>query len=424
MFNSKINNLFKSEFLQNALTLISGVGIAQLIPILLQTYLRRIFSPEDFGAFAVYMSMLGIIAIISSLRYQMAIVIPKKDEEAVNLFFLVLFINISFLILLYTLILFFKNEILELVNFPVKYAYWLYFLPLSIFLFSVYDAMNYWLIRKKAFKASAINKISRRSFEGITQTVAGIMKKPFGLVLGDIIGNIANNISGIIQIRKNGFLGNLFNKKVLIKVIKKYSDFPKNAIPAMLNTAGTLLPIIFINKFYSESITGYFDLTRMVLSVPGILISAAISNVLLQNISEKINQSLSIKKDLKNVFFALLIISFLEIIIIINFAPALFTFVFGKSGTISGIYSQILIFSFAFRFIVSPLSFALIALRKIKIISFWQILYFSSILLLPLFKRLSFQDFIKIYVLIDIILYIIYFILIYLTVKKYETRLN
>ena len=423
MLKQKIKNLFKSEFLRNALTLISGVGLAQLIPIIMQTFLRRMFLPEVFGAFAVYMSMVGILVIISSLRYQMAIVIPKKDQDAANIFFLTFFINLVFFIILLISIILFKNTIANILDFPTKYISWLYFLPFSVFLFSVYDSINYWLIRKKAFKSSAINKISRRSFEGLTQATFGFSKQAFGLIIGDLIGNVANNISGIFQAKKNGLSLSLLDKKYIFSVMKKYVDFPKNSIPALLNTAGTLLPVIFINKFYSESITGYFDLARIVLSVPSILISVAISNVLLQNISEKVNKALSIKKELLNVFYVLAILGIIELAIIVSFGPSLFTFVFGDNGTMSGILSQTLIFSFVFKFIVSPLSFVFIALRKIKIISIWQSLYFLSILSLILFKSLLFNDFIKIYVIIDIILYSLYFILIFIAVKKYEKKL-
>ncbi len=416
-------NLKTSGFLRNSLTLITGVGIAQIIPILLQPILRRIFSPEDFGAFAVYMSIVGILSEVAMFRYQMAIVTPKKDAEAENLYFLANFINIIFAFFLMICILIFKDAIIKFINFPEKYSYWLYFVPVSIFLFVSYDATNYWLIRKKAFKSSAINKIVRRSSEGATQTIFSLFKMPFGLIVGDVFGSIANNISGIIQAKKSGLSFNSISKKNLLLAAKKYLDFPKNSIPALLNSAATLLPILFINKIYSESITGYFDLSRLVLSVPGMLISVAISQVLLQKISEKKNKSLSIKKDLGQVFLVLVLIGILEIIIISLFGPVLFNFVFGETGTTSGAYSQILVFSYAFKFIIFPFSLIFIALNKIKTISIWQIIYFAVILSLLFFKNLLFEDFLKIYVFIEILSYCLYFIFMFFTVKKYESHI-
>jgi O-antigen/teichoic acid export membrane protein len=43
----------QSDFLRNTVILVFGTGIAQMIPILLQPVLRRIYAPADFGAFAV-----------------------------------------------------------------------------------------------------------------------------------------------------------------------------------------------------------------------------------------------------------------------------------------------------------------------------------------------------------------------------------
>ena len=424
MINYLRKKYFKSEFLRNAFTLVTGVGIAQLIPILLQPILRRLFSPDDFGAFAVYMSLVGILTVVAMFRYQMAIVIPKDDDEAANIFFLGLILNTIFIIITIICIIIFKDFLIRILDFPEKYSYWLYFIPASVFLFCSYDAMNFWLIRKKAFKSSAINKVVRRSTEGTVQTIFSFLNYPVGLTFGDIILNVANNISGIIQVKKNGLSFSLFDKKKIIFLLKKYIDFPKNSIPALFNSAATLLPILFINKIYSENITGYFDLSRMVLAVPGILISTAIAQVLLQKLSEKKNKSLRIRKDLQNVFLVLVLIGIIEIIIILLFGPQLFTFVFGKNGTVSGVYSQILIYSYVFRFIISPFSVIFIALKKIKIISIWQSIYFLSILSLLFFDNLLFKDFLKVYVLIEIILYSFYFILILRTVKKYESGLN
>ena len=45
----------KSEFSRNVLTLMTGTTIAQAIPI--RPILIRIYSPEDFGAFALHIGL-------------------------------------------------------------------------------------------------------------------------------------------------------------------------------------------------------------------------------------------------------------------------------------------------------------------------------------------------------------------------------
>ena len=74
----------KSTALKNAFILSAGTIVGQAIPILLQPLLRRLFSIEEFGTYAIYTSVFGVIVVLSSLRYEMAIMQPKHDNEAAN----------------------------------------------------------------------------------------------------------------------------------------------------------------------------------------------------------------------------------------------------------------------------------------------------------------------------------------------------
>ena len=58
-----LKKIKKSEFLSNSLILITGTFIAQLIPIILQPFLRRIFSPSDFGYFAIFTTIVGVLVL-------------------------------------------------------------------------------------------------------------------------------------------------------------------------------------------------------------------------------------------------------------------------------------------------------------------------------------------------------------------------
>ena len=67
--------------LRNVITLITGTAIAQAIPIAISPVLTRIYSPDDFGVFALYLSITSIIAIVATGRYELAITLPAKNEE-------------------------------------------------------------------------------------------------------------------------------------------------------------------------------------------------------------------------------------------------------------------------------------------------------------------------------------------------------
>lgn len=417
--------LTKSDFSKNTLILVSGTVAAQAIPLLLHPFLRRIYTPEDFGAMAIFLSIFSMLTIVSALRYEATIVLPESDNEASNILSLTFIISLILNFLFLITILLFKEPIIKLIGLPLKYSNYIYFLPITSFLFSCYQSLNYWLIRQKAFKASSVNKIVRRTVEGTTQLVMGLLKIPGGLFVGDLLGNFSNVMSGVRQIFKSKFSLATVSKKEIVAVFKKYIDYPKyNVVPTLLSSAASLLPFLFINKFYSTEIVGYLDLSRMVLSIPLIFISATISQVLFQQITEKKHKLLSIKTDLLNIVYLLIAIISLEAIILLLFGNDLFQLIFGDQYILSSTFSKILIFSFSLNFITSTFSSVYITFDKIKINSIWQIAYFVSICSLLLFSHLEILDFIKVYVVIEVVMSIINCVILFKIVYSYENQIK
>ncbi|MEI7595031.1 MAG: oligosaccharide flippase family protein [Bacteroidota bacterium] len=427
---NKISKLYSKifagrDFAKNTTTLMLGTILAQLIPILLQPILRRIFSPEEFGAFSVYQSLIGIFTMFVTLRYDLAIVLPKKEKTAANLLFLSFGLNLIISTILFFVLLIFGDPIAILLDFPSSHRVFMYFVPLGVFMFCFYQSINYWLIRKKAFVASAANKVSRRAAEGIIQTGSGFAKISGGLIIGDLFGNLINCSVGIWQMLRQGYKQKFISRVQLNYVAKKYIEFPKyNLLPTLLSACGSLIPILFINKFYNAQTVGFFDLSRQMLSIPFALVSMSIAQVLLQRLTEKKNQLQSIKKDLTSVFWFLGTIVIIELIVILFWGPFLFGLFFGKIWNTSGTYSQIMVFSYVTNFIVSSFTGVFISLNKIKLYSIWQTFYFGAICLLLLFKGIEFTSFLKIFVFIDLTMYLMLLILIIFVVNNYEKKIN
>lgn len=397
-------DFLKSDLLRNTSILISGTALAQLIPILLQPVLRRYFSPDTFGAYSVYTSLIGILIVISSFRYELAIILPDNDKEAAAVFYLAVILNFIFNIFLILVIFLWKIKILLFLNLPDKFAIYLYLVPLGTFLFSLYQSLNYWLIREKRFLPISLNKFIRRGFEGGAQLTFKFAKVSNGLIYGDLIGHISNICSGIYQGMRSGLSISLFSPRKIMYVLYRYSDYPKfNIVPAFMSACSYLLPAIMINKFYSPENTGYFDLSKLLLSIPLALIATSISNVLLQQISEKDKSKISIRRDLISMFYLVALVSVLEIGTIMFFAEDIFRIFFGPKWIFSGTISKIMVWAFTFNFIVSSFSSIFISLNKIKLLSAWQVLYFLSIISLFFFHNLAFNSFLRLYVLIEVI---------------------
>lgn len=414
-----------SRVIKNILTLTGGTVVAQLIAILVQPVLRRIIPVEDFGVYAVYMSVVGIFSTIVTLRYHIAIVIPKSEKEASELVIGGISISILSSIILLIILISAQNTLLRWLNIEKDFYWWFYFLPLSVFLAGNYLVINNWLVRIGKFNISATNKVIRRTGEGISQIGFAIKNNSFGLVLGDIFGSFINNIIGIIQLYKTGIMLKDITYKSIIHTLIKYVEFPKyNFLPFLFNNAALMLPVIIVNRAFSQEVTGHFDLTRQVLAVTLGLLSASISQVYLQRIAEKKNKNQKILKDILKASKYMGAIAIGIVLIILFGGKFLFSLVFGSEYLISGIYAKIIIVSYAMRFIASSLSVVFISLQKLKINAVWQISYFLTILILFFIKFQTITDFLYSYLIIDLVMYLVYYVLIILKTIEYDKSIS
>jgi O-antigen/teichoic acid export membrane protein len=415
----------KSDLIRNIAILISGTTIAQLIPILLQPLLRRFFLPEVFGAYAVYLSLIGILIMVASLKFELAIILPEDDETASNLLALTVLLNFCFCSLILLVIIAFRASVLNLFNIPEPYSIYLYFIPLGVFLYSMYQSINFWLIRKKRFFLLSLNKFLRRGTEGSGQVALMFAGSSAGLVIGDVLGQIVNCVSGTVQAFRNGFELRYLSIAKFGYIIRKYIEYPKfNLLPSFMSACSYLMPALMINRFFSTEFTGYFDLSKLMLSIPLALVATSISNVLLQMVSEQYRNKLSFARNLYPIIILVVLICLIEIIVIRLWGKELFIFFFGNEWELSGIISKVLVWAFAFNFLTASFSSLFISMKKIKLLSVWQLFYFLAILSLIFFRRFSFEKFVQTYVVIEIICStLITFLMIYV-IWSYENRLK
>lgn len=426
-----LKKIKQSEFLSNSLILITGTLIAQLIPILLQPFLRRMFSPSEFGYFAIYTTIVGVLISLSNLKYENAIVVAKKNETANDLLKGGIIISFFFSSVILILMILFESTwtaFFEISDFN-KNIFWL--IPISVFALSSYQCMNFWFIRFKKFKTSSANKLIRRSSEGSSQLFLGFLKKSKtvksnfnGLIIGGVIGDVSNFIFGLWQCRKYGLKWTQFNFKNIKYALKKHKEFPIfNALPSFLNTFSLMFPIIIVSFLFGNEITGQFDLSRVVLALPLALISVSVSQVYLQRISEQIKNKQKIFKEYKKMLLLLASLSIPGAIIGYLICEPIFILFFGENWTTAIKITQILIFSYAIKFIVSPLSVSIIALEKLKWSALWQFSYFILIISLFFLKGKSFEEFFIIYAILEIVIYLLYFVITTYLILSHDKQL-
>jgi len=87
-----LTKLFKNKLFKNFAILMTGTGLAQLMPELTSPVLTRLYSQEDFGLFATYAAIVSVLTILATAQYDIAIMMPKNKRIAFNLLVFI-FIN-------------------------------------------------------------------------------------------------------------------------------------------------------------------------------------------------------------------------------------------------------------------------------------------------------------------------------------------
>lgn len=353
----KIKIILKNKFLQNVLTLMSGTAIAQVITLIISPILTRYYTPEEFGELAFFTTSVAILAIVSSLRLEHSIMLPKSNDEAIKIYRItVLFSGIVNLCVFFSLFLF-GNKINSIL-FKSDTIWWMYFIPLAAFLNNYYQSCFFIANRYKEYKILSFSKVVQSFSAAVTNILSGVMNISAGLILGNIIGWLfSSNIVGRILMRRNNE-GNSINWYEVKSVFSRYRDFPLVSTPhALMNTISSSFPIFSLGYFFSSTITGYYSLGLRIIQLPLGVISSSIQSVLYEKVVNLYNANSKITPFLKKYLLLTFSISIIPYLIFVIAAPNLFAVIFGESWRQAGDYIVILSPWLYIVFLTSPLSF-------------------------------------------------------------------
>ena len=354
-----MNNQFKpqSEFSQNVLTLMTGSTLSQAIPIAVSPILTRLYKPEDFGLYAIFVAIITIIGTIVSGRYELAIILPKKDEDAINIFGLGILITIFITVLTTILVFVFNDSIVYLLN-NQEMKYWLYLMPVSVFLAGCHNQLIYFNNRFKNFKELSNTLILKSSISAVVQLSCGFIRRgAVGLISGQIFSQLVADISLSQIIVKNKNLLYKINKIKIIEMATRYRNFPKYSILAILaNKLSYQLTNIIISLVYSVATLGFYSHVQRVLGLPSFLIGTSIGRVFIHEANKEKQRTGKAIKTWKKTMKKLVLIGAPIFSLLFITVESLFAFVFGEPWRIAGEYAQIVIPFFFVQFMVSSIS--------------------------------------------------------------------
>lgn len=358
----KVKDKFNSQggFFKSVSVLVGGTAFAQAVGVLVLPIITRLYNPENFALFAVYSSILSILSVAICLRFEIAIPLPKKDEDALSLFILALLSNIGLTTVIALSILLFQDLILEVINQP-QLAPFIWFIPIGVFFAGLYNALQYWTTRKKQFKTIAKTRMTQSIASSSVQISGGYLGfGAFGLIIGQVVNFSAGIVRLFIGFRKE--TKELVNRVSILKLKKnwkRYDKFPKySTFEALAHIMAMQLPIIIIAAVAIGPEAGYLALAMKVMAIPITLIGGAIAQVYLAHASEYYDKG-ELRSYTLQTIKKISIITILPLLIIGAISPFIFPILFGEEWSRAGYMITWMIPWFAMQILSSPVSMSL-----------------------------------------------------------------
>lgn len=348
-------------FIGGVLALSGGAVIAQGLGVISTPVITRLFMPEAMGIAAIFLSIVSLIGLIGCFTYDLAIILPKSDEDAANI--LILCFALVFIVsgLVALLILVCGSSIFALFKVPeLESVKW--FIPIGVFLVSLGGPLRYWNTRHKHFKRLALVRIQSivvnivavlsAGFTGFTAGFHMVIARVFGLAAVPVF--LGRFLLGREDLR---FFSRACSREKVLELARRYRKFPLvGSWNALLNQASREVPTILIASFFGVGTAGLYSLTRRFMSIPSLLVSHGVGQVFFQrSAAEKANDG-DLAYLYENVIERLVSIGLLPMLIIAMTGPKLFGFVLGEKWADAGVYAAILTIWLFFIFIFSPLT--------------------------------------------------------------------
>jgi O-antigen/teichoic acid export membrane protein len=335
----------KSEFSKNVLTLMTGTTIAQAIPIAISPILTRIYTPEDFGVFALFISIVSIFGSIANGRYELAIMLPKKDEDAINIVALSIIISFFVSFIAFLIVFIFNTQITNLLG-NQEILNWLYFIPLTVLFTGLYQSFNYWLNRKKQYKRLATSRVVQTGTTATSNLSMGFCGfGSSGLILSGILGQgVATAILAKMVWGEDKYIIKEVKKLKIFALAKRYIKFPKFDLPSsIIYSFYSNMAVIFFTKFFESSVSGFYFFANRIIKTPFNFFISAFSDVFYQKLSETRGDYEKIAKEINYFSVKLFKITFIPFFLIVYSSYFSVELIFGEKW--KELYIYIFIFS-------------------------------------------------------------------------------
>jgi O-antigen/teichoic acid export membrane protein len=262
----------RSNFFQSVTKVAGGTALAQGIGVLASPIIARLYTPEDMSLWGLFVSFVGVASVVTTLRYEVAVVAARTEEEARCLAVGSLVVSGGLSVLAVGVFEFLRQK--DIFGFGL-------FHPWASLLVGLALAATSWamILRYFATRLGAFHIIGRVTvFQALWRIVAQVglsFLGPAGLVLGEVAGRWAG-----LRSLWRGFAQTIVLWRNAWTTLWNYRRYPFVQLPSsILDTMALMAPVPVFTSIFGAAAGGGLALAQRVVGLPLALIGGSVADV-------------------------------------------------------------------------------------------------------------------------------------------------
>lgn len=336
--------------------LVSGTALLQVLPLAVSPLLTRMYSPEDFGIFGLFMAVVGFTSAISCGRYELAIVISGEDDPAARLTIVSLALCTLFSALLAFVVatLWFFSPELSMVD---TLGGWIWLIPGTTWLAGVGTALTYYQIHYDRYGTVSQANAIRGLTLSVTQVILGsITRGPLGLIIGSISAFVAL-VARLAPASLARLKAARSDRHQLHYAARRYSGFPKLNVPSIgVNTGTTLFIAATVSAIFSAATLGMYTLVQRIMGAPASIAGTSVGQVFMKAGTVDLRDRGSLRSLYDATVVRMFLVASPIFLMAATLSPWVFPTVFGQDWSLAGQIAVALSPMFWAQFISTPIS--------------------------------------------------------------------
>jgi len=278
------------EMYRNIGKLLSANIFAQVLGLAVYPILTRLYAPDDFGLLNLFLSIGGILALLSTSEYQSAILLPADEKEAAGISRVALRL-VGAWVLLIALTIPFAGPIASVFKAPSLSQYYWMLVP-YVALMGAWAVYNAWLTRHQAF--------GRISAYQVNQSVTGALTKLLfgwkGWLRGGLIWSsvLAPLIAlGCAVGRSREAFRAMWQKadQTPRELAYAYRRFPLFTMPrSLVNNLSGNIPALLLTPYFGLHQMGFLAMAMTLAFRPITMITSSIYQVLFEHVAQSVRE--------------------------------------------------------------------------------------------------------------------------------------